>query len=237
MFVDKVVLFSMLVIVLILSLSVTFAVDNETSDMSLSKNDQSNLIGTNNINRNMGNSFSKLSEKINTSSNSLVLDKNYRYSDNDFRDGIVFNKNDYVIDGKGHTIDANSKSRIFDVYGTNITLKNMILINSKHYGGSAIYINPKASVTTVNVTFKNCQATESGVVFVDSATYTSSSDKFINCKSKNEGIISTLKSNVIIKNDYMQSKHKLYKGFISSLGSSSISVTDSTFKNTRSVLD
>ena len=54
-----------------------------------------------------------------------------------------------------HTIDANGKARIFDIYGTNVVLKNMVLINANHYSGTAIYINPKSVVTTINVTFKH----------------------------------------------------------------------------------
>lgn len=228
--VNKAGLFLMLSFIMILSLSVTFAADNYTGDVSLSENGQTDSIGSANY-RNNDNSFTKLSKEINSSRTNLVLNKNYKYSGNDNKDGIIVKKNNYVIDGKGHTIDANGKSRIFDITGKNIILKNMILTNTNHYSGTAIYINPNSSVTTINVTFRNCQSRGPGIVFADVSTYNSNNDKFINCKSNEEGIISSYNSKINVKKDYIQSKHKMAKGFISSMVGSSITVTDTTFKD------
>jgi len=221
----------MLMIILILSLTVTFATNNDTGDVTLSKSSQSDVIGSTNYNRYDDNSLTKLSKEINSTSRTLVLNKNYKYSRKDDRNGIVVKKSNYVIDGKGHTIDADGKARIFDIYGTNVVLKNMVLNNANHYSGTAIYINPNSSVTTINVTFNNCQTSNAGVVFANECTYNSNYDKFINCKSNSEGIISSYKSKINVKQVYVQTKHKLEKGVISSLGSSSIKVTDSTFKD------
>jgi predicted outer membrane repeat protein len=231
--VNKSILFSILVIILILTLSVTFAADNDTGGM-VSSNIPSDTVGAVKHTANNDNSFTQLSRNINTTSKSMVINKNYKYSSKDKNTGIVINKNNYVIDGKGHTIDADGKARIFDITGKNVVLKNMVLTNSNHYSGTAIYINPKSSVTTINVTFKNCNARGQGVVYSEAATYTSNNDKFLDCKSNNEGIITSYASNINIKNAYMKSKQKLSKGFISSTDSSSITVTDSTFRDTSS---
>lgn len=223
----------MLTIILILSLSVTFAADNDTNDVTISESNQHNLIGATN-NRNNDNSFTKLSKNINSSSKTLVLNKDYKYSGNENKDGIIVKKNNYVIDGKGHTIDANGKARIFDIYGTNVVLKNMVLTNANHYSGTAIYINPKSVVTTINVTFKNCQTSGSGVVYVETSKYNSYQDKYLDCKSKYNGVISSYQSEINIKNNFMKSRYKLANGFITALGNSIISVSDSTFRDTSS---
>ena len=51
---------------------------------------------------NNDNSFTQLSRNINSTSKSLVINKDYKYSGNDNKDmGIIINKNNYVIDGMG----------------------------------------------------------------------------------------------------------------------------------------
>ena len=221
-----------------MTISVSFASDNDTSDVTISKNSNSDYAGVANIKANNAKtndgSFTQLSKEINSSGNKLVLNKNYKYLSNDNPDGIIVKKNNLVIDGRGHTINANGRSRIFDIYGTNVVLQNMILTNSKHYGGSAIYISPKCNVKTINVTFKDDVALTSGIVYVESATYTSTRDKFIDCKSSQDGVISSFNSKIIINNDYMKSKHTLYRGFVASRFNSTISVSNSVFTNTQS---
>lgn len=233
-----------IVICLLLTLSVSFAVDNATdNDVTLTKKNTSDMAGaTKNVKTNKAStkvntndvSFTKLSKEINSSSKKLVLNKNYKYSSSDNPDGIVIKKNNYVIDAKGHTIDATGKARIFDIYGTNVVLQNMVLVNAIHSGGSAIYVNPKSNVKTINVTFKNSVSKTSGVVYVESATYTSDSDKFLDCRSTDDGIISAYNSKINVNNAYMKSKHTLYRGFIASTSNSSISVNNCVFRDTSS---
>lgn len=232
-FKKKIFIFLMITVIL-LTLSVSFAADNNTDDVTLSKNNDSDYAGSSSASKVNDASFTKLSKEINTSSKKLVLNKNYNYSSSDRSDGIVIKKNNLVIDGKGHTIDANGKSRIFDIYGTNVVLQNMVLANANNFDGSALFINPKSNVKTINVTFRNSFSKTSGIVYVESATYSSNQDKFLNCKSTENGIISSYNSKLLINNDYMKSKYKLEKGFITSLSSSSISVSNSIFRDTTS---
>lgn len=44
-----------------------------------------------------------------------------------YGDGISLDVDDLIIDGKGHTIDAQGKIRIFHCTGENVTLKNITL--------------------------------------------------------------------------------------------------------------
>lgn len=231
---NKIFIFLM-VIVLLLTLSVSFAADNDTSDdVTISNSGDSNYAGISATAKAKDTSFTKLSKEINTSTKKLELNKNYKFSSSDNRDGIVVKKNNLIIDGKGHTIDANGKSRIFDLTGKNIVLQNMVLTNANHYGGSAIYINPKSNVKTINVTFKNSVSKTSGIVYVESSTYTSVNDKFMDSKSAENGILSSYKSKVNVDKGLFKNKYKLNKGFIVSLEDSSIKVSNSVFRDTKS---
>lgn len=224
-----------LVIFMILTLSVSFAADNDTdNDVTITKNEDMSYVGASQSPKTNDETFTKLSNEINKSSNSLVLNKNYKYSSSDSPNGIIIEKNNLVIDGKGHSINANGNSRIFDIYGTNVVLQNMVLVNSNHFGGSAIYVNPQSSVKTINVTFQDCVSKSSGVVYVEGATYTSSSDKFVNCKAAENGVITSAESNININNGFMKTKHKLNKGFVTSIEDSSITVTNTVFTDSTS---
>lgn len=65
----------------------------------------------------------------------IVLDASEKYK---YKDGIKFSRNNLVINGDGHTIDACGKVIIFDSSYTNVTLKNLKLKNgfSEKHGGA-----------------------------------------------------------------------------------------------------
>ena len=83
----------MMFIVLIMTISVSFAVDNDTGGVTLSKNSDSNYGGVSNVKTNNAKSndasFTTLSKEINSSSNKLVLNKNYKHTSYDSSKGIV----------------------------------------------------------------------------------------------------------------------------------------------------
>ena len=59
--------------------------------------------------------FTDLNELISQSTNELILNKNYKFNsstDKDF-DGFSISKDNYVVDGQGHTIDGSGQVRIF----------------------------------------------------------------------------------------------------------------------------
>ena len=58
-----------------------------------------------------------------------------------------------VIDGQGHTIDAGGNSRIFNVAGKSITLKNIIFKNGAESGGGAIFNEMESSLTLEGCSF------------------------------------------------------------------------------------
>lgn len=71
-------------------------------------------------------------------------------------------KEDYVIDGHGHSIDAQGKTQIFDIRpGYTLTLKNLILKNGKASEGGAI-ICRSGNLKIDHCTFINNKATSYG---------------------------------------------------------------------------
>ena len=70
--------------------------------------------------------FTTLADDINNGGDSVELTKDY--TRNDGESSIKISKSNIVIDGKGHTINANGGS-LFTISGNNVVLKNMTLIN------------------------------------------------------------------------------------------------------------
>ena len=224
---------------MILTLSVVSATESNSTDKNsvspIKSNDTTNLKGASANTKSNSASYTTLQNQISKSKSSITLKTNYKYTSSDSENGIVLNKNNMVIDGKGHVIDGSAKARVFAVAAKNVVLKNMVIINGKSNLGGAIGFVKGASLTTINVTFRNNYATEAGCVFVDSGCkYTSINDKFINCNSKTEGVITSYDASVNIKKGYFKSSSMLQKGFISSAGNSRIEVSDSTFTDTKS---
>jgi predicted outer membrane repeat protein len=174
------------------------AVDNNTNIITTNNNDDNNVLSINSSNDEIltaanDGSFADLNTKINGgSSTNIVLDKDYTYSSTDtIKDGIAISKNNIVIDGNGHKIDANGKSRIFNITGTTVTLKNIVFANGNHnnggairdYGdnlriinctfmdntaknyGGAVYSYPDSYTVFVNSTFTNNKANTGGAIY------------------------------------------------------------------------
>lgn len=187
------------IILMFMTLSVAAAADSNLTDKgstSLAKKNTTTTAVKEAAAKNNSASYNTLQKEINKSEKSLTLKSDYRYTDSDSVNGVVLNKNNMVIDGKGHTIDSSGKARVFVVSAKNVVLKNMIITNGRSEVGSALGFTEGATLSTINVTFTNNYASNCGCIFLDeNCKYTSTNDKFINCNSKNEGIITL--SNVL----------------------------------------
>ena len=79
------------------------------------------------------NSFKNLQNLINNSiSHEINLYKDYTYdnnTDSSFTEGILINKS-VVINGNGHIIDAQNKSRIFNITADNVIIRNISFVNA-----------------------------------------------------------------------------------------------------------
>ncbi len=103
--------------------------------------------------------FTELQEKIDTSSDSIDITKNYRFdNEENLKEGIFVDKNDFTINGNNYIIDANNQSRIFKIDGNNVTISNLVLINGNSDFGGAIFGSGK--ITLNNVTFISNNATK-----------------------------------------------------------------------------
>ena len=130
------------------------AIDDDLSESSLLEKTQENILSEGGES-----SFSQLQNDINSSTEILEITHDYKfYNETDVSSRIILEKNDFIINGNNHIIDANNLSPIFDITGTNILINNLIIKNAKHNSGSALFINRDSTVTTNNVTFANCTA-------------------------------------------------------------------------------
>ena len=118
--------------------------------------------------------FTALKNDIDTSTTTTIeINQNYAYdntTDYNLNQGILINKSNFAIDGKGHTIDASNQARIFNITGNNIIISNLNLINgnvSKEYGGA---IFATGSIILNNVTFTNNKAENGGALYIQGKT-------------------------------------------------------------------
>ncbi|MBR0370441.1 MAG: Ig-like domain repeat protein, partial [Methanobrevibacter sp.] len=147
-------IFISLLICLFLSMSLVSASD-QTDNLTLSANDNMDILQATNDNINILESttqevigegepgtFTDLNTKINVESLSettILLDKDYIYSDGDdaFIGGIDISRDYITIDGQGHIINGSNIARIFNVgYDhasspvNNVVLKNITFVNA-----------------------------------------------------------------------------------------------------------
>ena len=106
-------------------------------------------------------SFFDLQMEIVNATDVLQITKDYKFNNESdaSNTGIGVVKDNFVIEGNGHTIDGNNQSRIFIVHGTNVTIKNLTFVNANSDIGSAIYVDPDSSLKTDSVIFENNTAT------------------------------------------------------------------------------
>ena len=104
--------------------------------------------------------FSSLQDKINNASegSTITLARDYTYDEGFKKSGITISK-DLTIDGKGHTLNGKSQSRIFMILFSlqkenKVTLKNINFINghTDYYGGAVLNF---AGLTVDKCTFTN----------------------------------------------------------------------------------
>lgn len=82
--------------------------------------------------------------------------------DSDFINGILLERDDLLIDGEGHSIDAGGLARIFEVTGENVTIRNFTFLNCRADEGGAI-IN-RGMLRLDNVKFITCGADFGGAI-------------------------------------------------------------------------
>lgn len=181
-----------------------------------------------------GTSFADLDSEIQNASGILEIGHDYKFNnETKYVKGINITKSNFIINGNGHKIDANNQARIFDIYGTNIIIKNITFINANATTGSAMYLNPISTVKTSDVVFENNTA-DNGVVYVYGSLYSSINDKFIDSTSSSSGVVNLESAMLFVENDLMVSSRDLSWGFIQTNDHSPITVLNSIFRDTTS---
>ena len=153
--------------------------DNRAVDLGAAVYTTSTLEASNSIFKNNYNSEISAYEFINTD-NTFIDDDDYMalFENATHAGGIVTLNRNYVasgtvsitasnviIDGRGHTIDAKHKTRLFNITGDNVIIKNLNFANGSSVNeGGAIYVS-SPTITIVNSTFTNCIAQMGGVIY------------------------------------------------------------------------
>ena len=159
----KILKIMIVMLILIMSVGAVCAADDISTD-NIIETSQNEVYATGEA------SFTNLTDEIENTGTSLTLTKDYTFNNaTDNNTGILISKDNFILNGNGHTIDGKNQSRLFNITGNNITLNNLILINANADKGGAIFaLN---NITCNNVTFKNNYAfTEGGSIYVSDHT-------------------------------------------------------------------
>ena len=180
--------------------------------------------------------FTMLSHQIENHENYLELTNDYAYTDIDaeFINGIVIAKDNFTIDGKGHTIDGAGLARIFNITANNVTLKNINFINGNASYGGAIFWDSGTEGKIIESTFKNNHVIgRGGAIEIVNA----SNCKIIDCTFDNNsattygGAIDTLNSTLTITDSIFEQNSATYGGAIHNDGETNINNTKFTENN------
>ena len=140
----------------------------------------------------------------------LELDRNYEYSDDFDTKGIEIEES-ITIDGKGHTLDAKGKSRIFNITGENVEINNLIFINGNAAKGGAIYA--AGQITLNNVTFISNNASTGGAIYAI-GQMTLNDAAFISNNASSAGAIYSKVKLTLNNNDFINNTAREYAGAI-----------------------
>ena len=173
--------------------------------------------------------FTSLKNDIDSNPKSVDLTQDYVYdnnTDDQLSLGIVIDKDDFVVNGNGHTIDGSNQARIFSIIGDNVTLKNLNLINGNSSVGGAV-ICP-GFVNFENVTFKYNTADKGAAIGCQNATIVGS--MFVNNHAVNGVIYSDDGDLGIVSSSFVNSTN-LTSSIIYALSEGSLSIEDCEFLN------
>ena len=144
------IIFAVMVLFIVASISFASAADNQTEITAADSTDEVlNVPDTGNL--------TELKGEIENNPQNYTLTKNYSYdpiADDGF-DKITIDKDNYVLDGQGRTIDAKGSVKFFEITAENVTLKNIIFKNGAANNGSVTFL--KAG-TLDNCSMINCSS-------------------------------------------------------------------------------
>ncbi|AMK14873.1 adhesin-like protein [Methanobrevibacter olleyae] len=155
--------------------------DNSAVASESGKEDEVNNVMNEDNLKGTGSTFTDLQNLINNTpaNNTLTLDKDYSYSAGDSE--ILINKS-ITIDGKNHVLDGKLSTKILNITGDYVTLKNIKFINANNtndWDGGAIYWEG-TNGNIINCSFANNHAVYGGAVDWEGANGTLKDCSFAN---------------------------------------------------------
>ena len=225
----RVILLSVIAIVFLSIASVNAEDINEKGNAGLtySISDDANILNSD------ASDFSALSDEIESSSeNIIILTKDYSFDpqkDSNYTNGIPIEVDNLVIDGQNHTIDAKNKFKAFLIKSSNVTLRNINIINgySVSDGGAVNFLGDDGSV--INSNFKFCNSNKYGGAVSFKTTGTVINSNFENNKAGTGGAVDFGETGEIRNSTFKNNYAKFQGGAISFYGEST--VNKSTFIN------
>ena len=219
---------SMFLILLVFVSSASAADSNEAQALFI--DESTNIITQNDIYTMNESSFSDLADEIENAGATLDLTKDYAFNNaTDNNTGILISKDNFVLNGNGHTIDGNNQSRIFNITGNNITLNDLILINGN--SGMCGGIRAAGTLTLNNVTFINNHANEQGgAIGIKNGAILCNNCKFIDNYAESGSSILVSGGEVKLYNLYISSKN-FVKGSQIHLSNAEVYMENTTFAN------
>ena len=183
-------------------------------------------------------SFFYLSYEVENADSSLDFDNDYKYNDSTDRsyvNGVLLDKNNFVINGNNHVIDCGNNARAFNITGNSVVINNLIIKNAKYPSGSAI--STKSNLTLNNVTFINCSGNvtdDKGAIFAREVMLNVNNCKFIDNSGGEGASITAYGGSVeVVNSTFSSSSDNIIWGQIY-LYKSNLSLLNSTFLNTTS---
>ena len=185
--------------------------------------------------------YMDLNTKINNASEggTVYLENNYTFSDVSRTSGIQIPYG-MTIDGKGHSIDAQGKGRIFLIYldgDHDVTFKNIIFLNGSYaQRGGAIYSAPDGGDgSIINCTFINNQVTGNsygGAVSIYAGIKNIINSTFIDCSAPYGGAIqSQFDPCNVVNCTFIDNKATYYSDYGGAIYLESGIISDSIFIN------
>lgn len=122
-----------------------------------------------------GNSYSDLNDLINSSTSSVIeFDHDYAYNQySDVKNNLIVERDNIVIDGKGHTITG-SRNTKYPAYGFTVNSNNVVIQNihfvdmgslsKKQDGGAILASSLNKNLTVINCTFESCYGQWGGAI-------------------------------------------------------------------------
>ena len=237
-------------LVLIMSVGAVCAADNmaddamgddskeilETVQEDITTDDSTDILKTtqNDIYTASEDSFTNLTDEIKSKD---VVDLTHDYKFNNETDdsrGIVIGKDNFVLNGNGHTIDGNDQARLLYITGTNITLNDLILING-NYPNCAGICAIGTALTLNNVTFINNHGDDQGgaIGIRDGTTLICNNSRFIDNYAKDGPsiLVADKESELKLYNSYITSKNSVKGAQIFLTPNTESYIENTTFAN------